>query len=261
MIPDPGGSRHQHGYTVRPVPYFARGDTTIYYEERGAGFPLLTIAPGGMKSTVDFWKHAAVDPWASYGDDFRMIAMDQRNAGRSTGPLDPADPWGQYASDQLGLLDHLGIDRFLVIGCCIGGSFILKLIEQAAYRVVAAVLEQPIGVQDSNRELFAQMQQSWADELLATRPDVGAPQARAFLDAMWRDDFVVSVTADFVSECPVPLLVLPGIDDYHPTETGREVARRAPHAEVLEPWKDTPEHVAVATEHVRQYLLSHAPAS
>ena len=240
------------------MPYFERGEDRIYYEERGSGFPLLTIAPGGMKSTIDFWRNAAVDPWASYAGDFRVVAMDQRNAGRSSGSLDPTDPWASYASDQLGLLDHLGVDRFLVMGCCIGGSFILKLIEQAPERVVAAVLEQPIGVQDSNRELFDQLQQSWADELVASRPDVDAAQARAFLAAMWREDFVVSVGRDVISTCPVPLLVMPGIDDYHPTETGREIARLAPQAELLEPWKDTPEHIGEATERVRDYLLSHA---
>ena len=243
------------------MPYFTRGDTSIYYEERGTGFPLLTIAPGGMKSTIDFWKNAAVDPWASYAGEFHLVAMDQRNAGRSTGPLDTADPWGSYASDQLALLDHLGIDRFLVMGCCIGGSFILKLIEQAPGRVVAGVLEQPIGVEESNRELFRQLQQSWADELLRSRPELDAARVQAFLAAMWREDFVVSVTPESVAECPVPLLVLPGIDDYHPTQTGREVARLAPRAEVLEPWKDTPEHIAQATERVRTYLLAHAPVS
>jgi len=127
------------------VPYFVRDETTIYFEEHGSGFPLLLIAPGGMRSAIEYWKGAAVNPWASYAEDFRLVAMDQRNAGRSRGPLDVSDPWGAYAADQLGLLDHLGIDRFLVMGCCIGGSYILKLIEQAPDRVVAAVLEQPIG--------------------------------------------------------------------------------------------------------------------
>ena len=241
------------------MPYFTRGDIDIHYEERGTGFPLLTIAPGGMNSTIDYWKNAAVNPLDSYDTDFRVIAMDQRNAGQSTGPLEPADPWGSYASDQLGLLDHLGVDRFLVMGCCIGGSFILKLVEQAPERVVAAVLEQPIGVQDSNRELFRQLQRSWADGLVAARTDVDEARAGQFLAAMWRDDFVVSVGPDVISSCPVPLLVMPGIDDYHPTETGREIAALAPRAELLEPWKDTAEHIAQATERVRRYLLSHAP--
>ncbi len=239
------------------MPFYERDETTIWFEEKGQGFPLLLIAPGGMKSTVDFWQHAAVDPWDAYASDFRLIAMDQRHAGRSRGPFEVADPWGAYAADQLGLLDHLGIDRFLVMGCCIGGSFILKLIEAAAPRLVAAVLEQPIGVDDSNRELFGRMQASWADEVTA-RPDADAETVRRFLGAMWAGDFVVSVDRAVISSCPVPLLVFPGIDDYHPTATGREIGALAPDARIIEPWKDTPEHVAQATDAARDFLLQHA---
>jgi pimeloyl-ACP methyl ester carboxylesterase len=184
--------------------------------------------------------------------------MDQRNTGGSAGPLDADDPWGMYAADQLGLLDHLGVDRFMVMGCCIGCSFILKLVEQAPGRVVAAVLEQPIGVSDANRDLFADLQRSWAEELLETRTDLDASGVDRFLRAMWSRDFVVSVGRDVISSVPVPLLVLPGVDDYHPTATGREVAALAPRSQVLEPWKDTPELVAAAGAEVRRFLRSHA---
>ena len=251
-----GGPRAGYGW---PVPSLALDDdTTIYFEERGSGVPVLLLAPGGMRSGIDLWANAAVDPWASYAGDFRLIAMDQRNTGRSRGPLDPADPWGSYAADQLAVLDHLGVDRFLVMGCCIGGSFILKLVEQVPERVVAAVLEQPIGVHPANRDLFTAMGRSWADDLLAGRPDLDAATVDRFLAAMWRDEFVVSVSRDVIARCPVPLLVLPGVDDYHPTEAGRRVAALAPHAEVLEPWKDSAEHIAAATGAVREFLLGHA---
>jgi pimeloyl-ACP methyl ester carboxylesterase len=237
---------------------FTSGDVTIHFDERGAGYPLLALAPGGMRSTIDFWSRAALDPWTAYTSDLRVIAMDQRNAGSSHGPLPVDDPWGAYADDQLGLMDHLGIDRFLVLGCCIGCSFALKLIERAPGRIVAAVLQQPIGVQPDNAALFEQMRRSWADELLPGRPDLDEGTMERFLAAMWRDDFVVSVDREVISSCPVPLLVLPGIDDFHPTEAGRQVARLAPAAEVVEPWKDSPEHVAEATEKVRRFLLDHA---
>jgi pimeloyl-ACP methyl ester carboxylesterase len=241
---------------VTSVPHFVHDDTSIYFEERGAGFPLLLIAPGGMRSAIEYWAAAAVNPWASYADDFRLVAMDQRNAGQSRGPLDAGDPWGAYAADQLGLLDHLGIGRFLVMGCCIGGSYILKLIEQAPDRVVAAVLEQPIAVDDSNLELFEGIRRPWADQLLGTRSDLDARTMEEFLAAMWRDDFVVSVSKGVVAACPSPLLVLPGVDDYHPTAAGREIATLAPHAQLLEPWKDTPEQ---STDAVQRFLLAHIP--
>lgn len=236
------------------MPAYRRGDATIHYEERGEGFPLLLLAPGGMRSTIDNWANAAINPWPSWADRFRLIAMDQRNAGASTGPLDAGDPWAMYAADQLGLLDHLGIERFAALGCCIGGSFILELVEAAPDRLAAAVLEQPIGLHEDNRHLFTQLQQTWAAELTAGRPDLGPDVVDAFLAAMWGRDFVVSVGDDVIRSCPVPLLVLPGVDAYHPTDTGRRIAEMAPHAEVIEPWKDNPQLVAESTLKVRQWL-------
>jgi pimeloyl-ACP methyl ester carboxylesterase len=241
------------------MPLFTHADTSIYYEEHGHGFPLLLIAPGGMNSVVEMWERAAINPLAAYPEDFRLIAMDQRNAGRSFGPLDVADPWGSFVGDQLALLDHLGVGAFHVMGCCIGGSYILKLIEEAPGRVVAAVLEQPIGILESNAHLFDAMWRSWAAQLADARPDIDLPTAQSFGKRMWDGDFVVSVSKDVVRSCPTSLLVLPGVDEYHPTATGREIAALAPLAKVVEPWRDTSEHVTVATEAVRRFLQGHTP--
>ena len=136
---------------------FQHGDVAINYQVSGAGFPLLLIAPGGMNSSIDWWSRAALDPLAVYADDFQLIAMDQRNAGASAGPLDVQDPWGSYIDDQLGLLDHLGVERCHVLGCCIGCSHALGLIQRAPERITSAVLQQPIGIVDDNRELFRNM--------------------------------------------------------------------------------------------------------
>ena len=84
------------------MPQFEYDSTSIYFEERGSGFPLLLIAPGAMNSIIEMWANATINPLALYEDTFRLIAMDQRNAGRSFGPLEPSDPWGAYARDQLG---------------------------------------------------------------------------------------------------------------------------------------------------------------
>jgi pimeloyl-ACP methyl ester carboxylesterase len=101
------------------MPLFETGATTIYYEVHGGGFPLLALAPGGMRSSIPIWANVPMNPIAAFADDFRVIAMDQRNAGRSSGPLDAENPWGSYVADQLALLDHLGIEAFHELGCCI----------------------------------------------------------------------------------------------------------------------------------------------
>ncbi|HLH69100.1 MAG TPA: alpha/beta hydrolase [Candidatus Dormibacteraeota bacterium] len=242
------------------MPLFEHGQARIYYEEHGAGFPLLLIAPGGMNSTVDWWERAAFNPLRTYVHDFRLVAMDQRNAGRSRGPLVLDDPWGSFVDDQVALLDHLGIDRFHVMGCCIGCSHALRLMTRVPGRVTAAVLEQPIGIVDDNRELFDAAWREWGARLVES--EGFDPEAvEAFGQRMWRDDFVVSVSRDVVRACPTPMLVLPGIDRFHPTAIGREVAQLAPCAEVMEPWKDTPELIQQAVDRIRRFLRDHTPST
>jgi pimeloyl-ACP methyl ester carboxylesterase len=240
------------------MPQFEYDSTSIHFEECGTGFPVLLIAPGAMESAIEMWQGATINPLALYADTFRLIAMDQRNAGRSTGPLEPSDPWAAYARDQLALLDHLGVDQFHVMGACIGGSFALKLIEQASARVAAAVLEQPVGITEGNGPLYEQMWRSWGARL-SRRPDLSPEQIEEFGNRMWRDDFVVSVSRDFVRSCSTPLLVLPGTDRYHPTGTGREIAKLAPAGQILEPWNDTQDHVDHAAATVRSFLQAHTP--
>ena len=111
----------------------------------------------------------------------------------------------------------------------------MKLLELAPERVVAAVLEQPAGITGSNRELFDNVWKQWGEQLMSRRDDLGSDQIEAFATAMWAPGFAVSVTRDQVRSFRTPMLVLPGVDDYHPAETGREIAALAPAADLLEP--------------------------
>lgn len=235
---------------------FTRGDVAIHYEVQGEGPPLLLIAPGGMRSATPLWGRHAVQPLRDFATDFRIIAMDQRNAGQSRGPVSASDGWHTYAEDQLALLDELGIERCLVMGGCIGGAFALKLIEHAPGRISGAVLQQPIGYSGTNREVFYELFDGWIAELRQTRNDIPDDLA-AFRSRMYDGDFVFSVDRQMVEQCQVPLLVLRGDDQYHPTPISEEVVRLAPHAELIRDWKtgeDTPRAVA----RVREFLKQHA---
>ena len=156
-------------------------------------------------------------------------------------------------------MDHLVHERFHVLGCCIGCSHALLLIRRAAQRIASAVLEQPIGIVDDNRELFANMWREWAGQLVERRPEVDRETVEAFGTRMWQGEFVLSVPREFVRWCPTPLLVLPGVDPFHPTEIGREVAELAPKAQTIEPWKDTPERIQETVAAVRRFLQEHTP--
>ena len=68
---------------IPPMPTFRHGDATIHYEEFGQGFPILTFAPAGLQSTIEVWSRPAapINPTTELAASFRVIAMDQRNAG------------------------------------------------------------------------------------------------------------------------------------------------------------------------------------
>src|SRR5579871_4226211 len=129
------------------MPFYDRGNVRIYYEEAGSGFPLLVIPGGGLNSTVAGLKTHPFNPFDEFSNEFRVIAADLRNAkgGQSTGPLETGRAWDAYTDDQIGLMDHLGIGRFMVMGFCIGGAFSGTLLNRAGERVVAAVPGQPSG--------------------------------------------------------------------------------------------------------------------
>lgn len=250
------------------MPVFERGDVSVSYEEHGraSGFPVMLLPPGGMNATIAAWKRIAFAPIERFSD-YRIIVLDQRNAGGSSGPLDLDDPWGGYADDQLGLADHLGLHRFHVVGQCIGCSHALTLAKRAPERLASAVLVQPIGRDDSNRSHWPDMQrflathffEPWAEALLRKRPELDMATLEEFARRMLSGEFVFSVSRENVESCATPLLVLPGIDPPHPRTIGIEVARLAPNAEMMDPWKE-PALIPRAVARVQSFLRAHTPA-
>lgn len=239
------------------MPTFEDGDVELYYEEHGQGFPILLIAPGGMRSAVEFWERTPWNPITDLAGDFRVIAMDQRNAGRSTAPIRSDDGWHVYTRDQLALMNHLGVEQFHVAGMCIGGPYCMGLVEAAPERVASAVLFQTIGLKN-NRQAFYDMFDNWAGELKEKRTDVSAETWDAFKHNMYDGDFLFNVDRDFVRNCRTPLLVLCGADLYHPAEISREIADLAPNAQLIEQWKEG-EHRDAARRAVRDFLRANTP--
>src|ERR1019366_3540468 len=140
------------------------------YEEHGSGFPLLLIAGGGLNSTISGLTNGSpFNPIKEFKREYRLIASDLRNAveGQSTGPLEIDRPWDSFTDDQLGLMDHLGIQKFMVLGFCIGGPLIWNLLKRAPNRVVAGVLAQPSASRPEMRDLFYQGNMKvWGPELI-----------------------------------------------------------------------------------------------
>jgi pimeloyl-ACP methyl ester carboxylesterase len=247
--------------------FYQKGDVRIRFREVGSGFPLLATPGGGLDSKMSNWDNAVINAMEAFKNDFRVITMDQRNAtgGESTGPVPVEDPWGAFADDQLGLLDHLGVRQFFFFGNCIGGSFALKLMERAPDRIVAGVLSQPIGHRPENPEvMYNSGRDSWAKAFRGRRPDVSQQTIDQYLHNLYlvRPDFVYSVSREFVRNCQTPMLVLPDDTAAHAYQTAIDVASLAPNAEVsVYPWKDPPELKARTITRVRNFLKAHLPAT
>src|SRR5262249_2805202 len=154
-------------------------------EEAGSGYPLLLIAGGGLNSTIAGLKRG--DPFNAieeFKGEHHCIFADLRNAngGQSTGPLEIERPWDAYTDDHLGLMDHLRIDKFMVLGFCIGGPFIWNLLKRAPDRIVAAVLAQPSGSRPEMRDLFYDNNmKGWGPALIAKQPDITMETVDKFL--------------------------------------------------------------------------------
>ncbi len=247
--------------------FYEKGPVRIRYEEAGSGFPLLLIAGGGLNSVMAGLPGSPFNPIEEFKGEYRCIYADLRNAnaGQSAGPLEIERPWDSYADDHLGLMDHLGIGRFMVLGFCIGGPFIWNLLKRAPDRVVAAVPAQPVGFRpEMPNVLYDGSMTSWGPELVKRRPEITMEMVEKFLTKMFRTnaDFVFTVTRDFVRKCQTPVLVLPDDVPAHPYAVAMECAMLAPKAEVsMFPWKEPKERIPLAVRQIRSFLRAHRPAS
>ena len=220
--------------------FYERGPVRIYYEEAGSGFPLLLLPGGGLNARIAFFTgNSPFNAIEEFRGQYRCITADLRNApdGQSTGPVEVDRPWESYADDQLGLMDHLKIDKFMVMGFCIGGPFIGSLLKRAPNRVVAAVMAQPVGWRPEMRDpkYPGAFWKSWGPALIAKRPEITAQTTDQFTTRMFETspDFLVTM----------------------------ECAMLAPKSEVsIFPWKEPKERIPLAVRQIHSFLKAHRPA-
>ena len=250
----------------RAAKFYEKGPVRIHYEETGSGFPLLLIAGGGLNSTMA----GLTNPFDAIGEfkgEYRCVASDLRtaNAGQSSGPLEIDRPWDSFTDDHLAVMDHLRIDKFMVMGFCIGGPLIWNLLKRAPNRVVAAVLAQPSGWRPEMPTLsYDTNMAGWGPDFVKRHPEVTMATVEKFLTKMYRSnpDFVITVTRDFVRSCQTPVLILPDDIPAHPYKVAMEAAMLAPKAEVsMFPWKEPKERIPLAVRQIRSFLRAHRPAS
>ena len=109
--------------------------TEIYYKDWGSGEPL--VFSHGWPLTADSWE-AQMFFLASKG--FRCIAHDRRGHGRSSQPWDGND-MNTFADDLATLIEHLDLQRAVLIGFSMGGGEVARYIgRHGTKRIGKAVL-------------------------------------------------------------------------------------------------------------------------
>ena len=243
------------------MPTIQHHGATIHYEEFGQGFPILTFAPAGLQSTIAVWSQpmAPINPTTEWADDFRVIAMDQRNAGgQSRAPITAQDGWDSYTADHIAVLDHLRIDRCHLYGQCIGGSFILNMLKHHPERVQSAVLAQPIGRVGPMAPGRPARFNAWAETLKPDHPEATEPVLDALCRNLYASGFTYCCDRDFVKTVKTPCLVLAGNDEAHPYPISEELPQLLPNSEFVKEWKTGPA-LDQARVKVKEFLTRHAP--
>jgi pimeloyl-ACP methyl ester carboxylesterase len=87
----------------------------LHFVDEGSGFPVVLIH--GLAGDASAWTTQI----ARFRSDHRVIAFDNRGAGRSTQVDEPVTT-EDLARDTLALMDALGVDRAHVIGRSMGGA-------------------------------------------------------------------------------------------------------------------------------------------
>jgi pimeloyl-ACP methyl ester carboxylesterase len=101
------------------MPYAPINGIDLYYEENGKGFPLV-LAHGAGGNHLSWWQQVP-----HYSRHYRTIAFDHRGWGLS---LDGDDRGAEaFVDDLRSLLDHLEVERALLVGQSMGGFSCLGL--------------------------------------------------------------------------------------------------------------------------------------
>ena len=231
------------------------GGLRIWYEEHGAGEPVLLLM--GTGADHSFWGPQV----EAYSARHRLIVIDSRGTGRSSRPDDPTTCTARaMAGDALGVLDHLGIERAHLGGLSLGSAVAQEIALAAPERLLSLslhgtwgrsdewfvraidTLEEPARAGDVQRYLYWALMWVLSPRFLAEQPEAVADIRRTYLDenphpptgkGIWGHTHADKNhdTLDRLHRIGVRTLVTAGEMDWLvPPRYGEEVARRIPGA-------------------------------
>lgn len=211
----------------------------------GGENPVLVLLHGGGPD-----HHSLVPMARQLADRYAVVLPDVRGYGRSVCPDPARHTWSRYADDVIALLDHLGVRRAVVGGAGLGTTITLRAALAHPERVSALVLISVEDIEDDEKkeaeieflDAFAArvraegIEAAWEPILKDLAPIIGAmvrdaiprsdPASIAAAAAIGRDRSFRTVGE--LAAITAPTLIIPGIDERHPTALAEELARVLP---------------------------------
>ena len=235
------------------MPYVTHAGAKIYWEEHGAGDPLLLIM--GLGATLEWWNRLV--PVLSV--HYRTIVYDNRGVGRSDVPTDPYSIPGM-ADDAAAVMDAAGISSARVFGASMGGMIAQELALNHPARVSRLILGctacggkqavtagRDVAAALSARKTMTREEASWA--MAPYIFDAGTPREKIAEDinarlaaSVTNEGYFAHLQAirgwggtfDRLPAISMPTLVIHGETDLLvPAENGRIIAAQIPNARLV----------------------------
>ena len=221
------------------MPHLKRGDTNLYYEDDGKGTAILMTH--GFVASTGMWDGQV----EAFKDHFRLIRWDMRGHGRTECP-DDQSAYGQgiTVADMVAILDHLEVDKAIIVGHSLGGFMSLRLNVMHPERVSALVLQGcgPGYRSDDSRAKWNERVDGRAKTIIEEGYKAlgGAAEVPVSLQrssqelAMAARGILAQVDAKVIDSLPhidVPTLVIIGAGDSYYLQGSEYMANRIPGAE------------------------------
>jgi pimeloyl-ACP methyl ester carboxylesterase len=119
------------------MPIFRRANAWLYYEETGAGEPILTLH--GLCENAGYWSGSGVS--ARLAERYRVISLDMRAHGRTRVEGEPRGYDVETIGEDLdALADGLAIDRFHLLAHATGGMVAVRYAMRRGERLRSLIL-------------------------------------------------------------------------------------------------------------------------
>lgn len=159
-------------------------DVSLYVDVVGQGEPIVLMHGG---PSADLWTMGA---FRRLADQATVVLYDHRCNGRSTGPPASSMTWDNLTADAEALRQHLGFDRWAVLGHSFGGHVALEYALRYPERVSRLVLVDTGAdarwARENALQVLAERGYSPTKVELVRRWFTGDFEAREYLPIFWR---------------------------------------------------------------------------